>query len=45
MDHRRRSFTTILANMSVSERIALYHCLDIFAEAAGEPPEPALPPT
>lgn len=39
MEHRRRAFTSILANMSASDRIALHHCLDIFSEAAGEPPE------
>jgi DNA-binding MarR family transcriptional regulator len=39
MEHRRRAFTSILANMSAPDRIALRHCLDTFSDAAGEPAE------
>jgi len=28
--------------MTPSDRIALHHCLEIFAQAAGEPPEDSL---
>ncbi len=42
MKHRRRAFTSILQQMTPSDRIALHHCLEIFAQAAGEPPEDSL---
>ncbi|MDQ2781643.1 MarR family transcriptional regulator [Lapillicoccus sp.] len=42
MQDRRRAFTSILEQMTPSDRIALHHCLEIFAQAAGEPPEDSL---
>ncbi len=42
MDDRKRAFTSILERMTPSDRIALHHCLEIFAQAAGEPPEDSL---
>ena len=43
MEHRRGAFTAILEKMSAADRKALRHCLDVFADAAGESPENSLP--
>lgn len=39
MAHRRRAFAAILGRMSPGDRDALRRCLEVFADAAGEPPE------